>query len=150
MSHAQPDPRVSAIDLESSRPRKPASETPATPPGVPKSWTPPKSTADVTVAGVLIDIGRPRKAVLGVLAYGPSTGYEIRKLLSDTTSHFWKESYGQIYPTLEELRNEGLIEVLTHETTGRETRRFAILLCSRIPLELSATRNSCDLPTVYE
>ena len=70
---------------------------------------------------------RTRNAVLGVLAYGPSTGYEIRKLLSDTTSHFWKESYGQIYPTLEELRAEGLIEVAEHETTGRETRRFAIL-----------------------
>ena len=70
---------------------------------------------------------RSRNAVLGVLSYGPSTGYEIRKLLSDTTSHFWKESYGQIYPTLEELRNEGLIEVTAHETTGRETRRFAIL-----------------------
>ena len=70
---------------------------------------------------------RTRNAVLGVLAYGPSTGYEIRKLLSETTSHFWKESYGQIYPTLEELREEGLIKVAAHETTGRETRRFAIL-----------------------
>jgi PadR family transcriptional regulator, regulatory protein AphA len=70
---------------------------------------------------------RTRNAVLGVLSYGPSTGYEIRKLLSDTTSHFWKESYGQIYPTLEELRTEGLIEMVEHETTGRETRRFAIL-----------------------
>ena len=70
---------------------------------------------------------RSRNAVLGVLSFGPSTGYEIRKLLSDTTSHFWKESYGQIYPTLEELRNEGSIEVVEHDTTGRETRRFAIL-----------------------
>ena len=70
---------------------------------------------------------RSRSAVLGVLSYGPSTGYEIRKLLSETTSHFWKESYGQIYPTLEELRNEGLIEVVEHDTRGRETRRFTIL-----------------------
>lgn len=65
--------------------------------------------------------------MLGVLAFGPSTGYEIRKLLLETTSHFWKESYGQIYPALEELRNEGLIEETAHETSGRETRRFAIL-----------------------
>ena len=65
--------------------------------------------------------------MLGVLAYGPATGYEIRKLLSETTSHFWKESYGQIYPALEQLRDEGLIEETAHETSGRETRRFAIL-----------------------
>jgi DNA-binding PadR family transcriptional regulator len=71
--------------------------------------------------------GRTRNAVLGVLAYGPATGYEIRKLLSETTSHFWKESYGQIYPALEDLRIEGLIEEIAHVTSGRETRRFAIL-----------------------
>jgi PadR family transcriptional regulator AphA len=72
-------------------------------------------------------ISRTRNAVLGVLSFGPSTGYEIRKLLSETTSHFWKESYGQIYPTLEELHREELIEIAEYDTTGRETRRFAIL-----------------------
>lgn len=70
---------------------------------------------------------RSRHAVLGVLSYKEATGYEIRKLLSETTSHFWKESYGQIYPTLEALRDEGLIEVVSRRTSGRETRRFAIL-----------------------
>ena len=71
--------------------------------------------------------GRTRNAVLGVLTFGPATGYEIRKLLSETTSHFWKESYGQIYPALEELWTGGLIEVDAQETSGREKRRFAIL-----------------------
>ncbi len=70
--------------------------------------------------------GRSRNAILGVLAFGPSTGYEIRKLLSETTSHFWKESYGQIYPTLEQLHEGGLIEVVEYQATGRESRRFAI------------------------
>lgn len=71
--------------------------------------------------------GRTRNAVLGVLAFGPATGYEIRKLLSETTSHFWKESYGQIYPALEDLRKEGLIKEIAHARSGRETRRYAIL-----------------------
>jgi PadR family transcriptional regulator AphA len=67
-----------------------------------------------------------QKALLGVLSFGPATGYEIRKFLSETTEHFWKESYGQIYPTLEGLKNESLIAVVDHKTSGRETRRFAI------------------------
>lgn len=71
-------------------------------------------------------VSRSRNAILGVLAYGPSTGYEIRKLLLETTSHFWRESYGQIYPSLEELHEENLIDVVEHQTTGRESRRFAI------------------------
>lgn len=68
--------------------------------------------------------------MLGVLSFGPATGYEIRKLLSETTSHFWKESYGQIYPALEELQEEGLIQEThetAHETSARPKRRFAIL-----------------------
>jgi DNA-binding PadR family transcriptional regulator len=81
----------------------------------------------VNMASKLRNNGRTRNAVLGVLSFGSSTGYEIRKLLLETTSHFWKESYGQIYPALEELRNEGLIEVTEQETSGRGTRRFAIL-----------------------
>jgi DNA-binding PadR family transcriptional regulator len=70
---------------------------------------------------------RSRFAILGVLAFGPSTGYEIRKLLTETTAHFWKESYGQIYPTLEKLSQEGMVEVVSHETSGRETKRYRIL-----------------------
>jgi DNA-binding PadR family transcriptional regulator len=69
---------------------------------------------------------RTQKALLGVLSFGPATGYEIRKFLSETTEHFWKESYGQIYPTLEGLKAESLIAVVDHKTSGRETRRFAI------------------------
>lgn len=80
-----------------------------------------------TVASNKRSGSRSRHAVLGVLSHGDATGYEIRKLLAETTSHFWKESYGQIYPTLEKLRSEGLIEVVSHETSGRETKRFAIL-----------------------
>ena len=71
--------------------------------------------------------GRTRHAILGMLSLHPATGYEIRKELAETTSHFWKESYGQIYPTLESLLNEDLVEILSHETSGRETRRFSIL-----------------------
>lgn len=66
-------------------------------------------------------------AVLGVLRFGPSTGYEIRKLLQETTAHFWKESYGQIYPTLKKLESEGLIVIQTKETGGRESKRYKIL-----------------------
>lgn len=71
--------------------------------------------------------GRSRYAVLGVLSYGPATGYEIKKLLTETTSHFWKESYGQIYPTLKTLREEGLVEIESHDTDGRETRSYRLL-----------------------
>lgn len=66
-------------------------------------------------------------AILGVLAFEPASGYEIQKLLSETTAHFWKESYGQIYPALELLLQEGLISVESRSSTGRETVRYRLL-----------------------
>jgi DNA-binding PadR family transcriptional regulator len=68
--------------------------------------------------------GRTRCAILGVLAFEDSTGYEIRKLLSETTAHFWKESYGQIYPALEVLlsgkcNDPGSARELTHLNPSR-------------------------------
>jgi DNA-binding PadR family transcriptional regulator len=71
--------------------------------------------------------GRTRFAVLGVLSGGAATGYEVKKLLQETTAHFWKESYGQIYPTLEELLSEKLVAVDARERTGRERKRYRIL-----------------------
>lgn len=78
---------------------------------------------------------RTRKAILGVLAFEPATGYEIRKLLSDTTAHFWKESYGQIYPMLECLVKEERIEVAFRESGGRESIRYRILPAGREELQ---------------
>ena len=71
--------------------------------------------------------GRSRKAVLGVLAYEPSSGYEIKKILSETTSHFWKESYGQIYPAIEALLSENRIEVMERSEDGRGSIKYRIL-----------------------
>ena len=70
---------------------------------------------------------RTRHAILGVLAFQPASGYEIKKLLSETTAHFWKESYGQIYPMLECLVEEGRIEVAFRQSGGRESVRYRIL-----------------------
>lgn len=70
---------------------------------------------------------RTRHAILGVLAFEPSSGYEIKKLLSETTSHFWKESYGQIYPMLEALVEEKRIEIAFRQSGGRESVTYRLL-----------------------
>ncbi len=45
--------------------------------------------------------------LLGLLAHSPQTGYSIKKSIEYEYSHFWQESYGQIYPTLKTLVAEG-------------------------------------------
>ena len=46
---------------------------------------------------------KTRFAVLGILSYGPMSGYDIKKFYEQNVAGFWSESYGQIYPILKRL-----------------------------------------------
>ena len=48
-------------------------------------------------------------AVLGALSIEPMTGYEIRQAITSVLGHFWHESFGQIYPCLADLEEQGLV-----------------------------------------
>jgi DNA-binding PadR family transcriptional regulator len=70
---------------------------------------------------------RSQYAVLGLLANGPRTGYEIAKEVSTVLSHFWSESDGQIYPVLHKLAEEGLADPEEESgAPGRRRRRYHI------------------------
>jgi DNA-binding PadR family transcriptional regulator len=63
-------------------------------------------------------------AVLGALSVESMSGYALRQAIRDVLGHFWSESFGQIYPTLAELRANGLVEVT--QADGDSKSRFAI------------------------
>jgi DNA-binding PadR family transcriptional regulator len=64
--------------------------------------------------------------VLGLLAGGPRSGYDIKSIVDRSTRFFWAASYGQIYPELRRLEAEGLIEGEDSPTGGRRRRAFAL------------------------
>lgn len=49
-------------------------------------------------------------AVLGALSIEPMTAYAMREAIRDVLGHFWSESFGQIYPTLQTLEEAGHVE----------------------------------------
>ncbi len=57
---------------------------------------------------------RSRYAILGMLTYQPMSGYDIQKFFADIAG-FWQESYGQIYPNLRQLWQEGLVSKQVEE-----------------------------------
>lgn len=65
--------------------------------------------------------GKSKYVMLGMLARMPQTGYTIKKWIENEYSHFWQESFGQIYPTLKKLVAEGLAVSSnnTHFENGR-------------------------------
>ena len=52
---------------------------------------------------------KTRYAVLGILSMQPSSGYEIKKIMEQSTDHFWREGDSSIYPILKQLLEEGMV-----------------------------------------
>ena len=63
------------------------------------------------------------RVILGLLAFEPRTGYEIKQVTDQSTRFFWGASYGQIYPELRRLETDGLVES-REEPRGRVPRRI--------------------------
>jgi DNA-binding PadR family transcriptional regulator len=59
------------------------------------------------------------RVILGMLALGKSSGYDIKQFVDKSTRHFWAASYGQIYPELRRLEEAGLIAGRDEPTGGR-------------------------------
>jgi PadR family transcriptional regulator, regulatory protein AphA len=49
------------------------------------------------------------RVILGMIAFGKTTGYEIKQFVDRTIRYFWAASYGQIYPELKRLEQQGLV-----------------------------------------
>ena len=67
---------------------------------------------------------KSKLAILGLVAHEPASGYDIKKLVEQMLSHFWNESYGQIYPILKQLAAEGLAVRKTQRQKGKPDRQL--------------------------
>lgn len=52
---------------------------------------------------------KTKYALLGILSQCEMSGYEIKKFIENSLGFFWNESFGQIYPALKSMEEEGLI-----------------------------------------
>jgi DNA-binding PadR family transcriptional regulator len=53
--------------------------------------------------------GAIRAGILLVLAEAPGHGYEVMNELSERSGGMWRPSPGSVYPTLQQLEDEGLV-----------------------------------------
>jgi len=81
--------------------------------------------------------GATPDVVLGLLRFGPLSGYEIRAELGRATAGFWSESYGQIYPALRSLLRGGRVRRLGAGggTGSRRKSTYAITAKGRTALK---------------
>ena len=63
--------------------------------------------------------GDIRAAILALLAEEPMHGYQIIQVISERSGGNWTPSPGSVYPTLQQLEDEGLIEPAASESGRR-------------------------------
>ena len=73
--------------------------------------------------------------ILGMLALGKRTGYDIKQLVDKSTRHFWAASYGQIYPELRRLEERGLVSGRSEPSGGRARTVFDLTDAGREALK---------------
>jgi DNA-binding PadR family transcriptional regulator len=75
--------------------------------------------------------GNVRAAILALLAERPMHGYEMMQELEGRTEGAWRPSAGSIYPTLQQLEDEGLVR---SEEVG-DRRRYSLTDAGRAEVE---------------
>ena len=91
--------------------------------------------------------GDVRAAILDVLSVEPMNGYQIIQQIAERSGGAWKPSPGSVYPTVQQLEDEGLVE-------GREGEGRRLLQLTEQgrqyveehPDELAATWRPFDQP----
>jgi PadR family transcriptional regulator AphA len=69
-------------------------------------------------------VNQSQFALLGLLSLGPMSGYDLKQLIAWSVNHFWREGYGQIYPTLQQLEKQRLVTKKTQQQKGKPDRNL--------------------------
>jgi PadR family transcriptional regulator, regulatory protein AphA len=62
-------------------------------------------------------------ALLGLISYQPSTGYELRTVFSESVQFFWSATLPQIYRTLNQMESRGWLTVKVEPQEGKPSRK---------------------------
>ena len=79
----------------------------------------------------MIGLSPTANVILGMLGMRPMSGYDIKALVDKSSRFFWAASYGQIYPELGRLAEEGLIEGQPEPQGGRRRTVYRLTPAGR-------------------
>jgi len=93
---------------------------------------------------------RTHYAILGLICWKPMSGYDIKKMVEVGLRYFWSESYGQIFPTLNRLVDDGLAtKKVDPESGGRRRQVYTATRSGRKRFE-AWLRQPTDLPRLRD
>jgi PadR family transcriptional regulator, regulatory protein AphA len=94
------------------------------------------SRAEAPVAAEAERLGPTALGILGLVQFGPVSGYDIKQIADRSLQFFFSMGYGQIYPRLGELERSGYIELADDDgERSRRRRKYRITHTGRAVLE---------------
>jgi DNA-binding PadR family transcriptional regulator len=94
-----------------------------------------------------VELTATGRVILGMIAFGQRTGYDIKAFVDKTTRYFWAASYGQIYPELKRLEDQGLLRGRSEPSGGRARTVYELTEAGAAALQHWL---ESDEETVYE
>lgn len=82
-----------------------------------------------------VELSPTANVILGMLAWGPRSGYDIKAAVDYSVRFFWAASYGQIYPELRRLSDAGLVEGKAEAESGRRRTVYRLTATGKRALE---------------
>ncbi|HWG09760.1 MAG TPA: PadR family transcriptional regulator [Solirubrobacteraceae bacterium] len=82
-----------------------------------------------------VELSPTGRVILGMIAFGKRTGYEIKTFVDRTARYFWAASYGQIYPELKRLEDQGLVRGKPKPSGGRARTEYDLTAAGKAVLE---------------
>jgi DNA-binding PadR family transcriptional regulator len=64
-----------------------------------------------------------KHAILGFLTMRPFSGYEMTKLINESINAFWSATQSQVYQTLKQLKNQGLVRMERVQQENRPDKK---------------------------
>lgn len=94
------------------------------------------------------EAGELRLAILSLLEEGPKHGYQLMKEMQERSGGLYRASAGSVYPTLQQLEDEELIESLQKE--GRKVYRLTAAGKKELDSDPDAVRRIWDRAERWE
>jgi DNA-binding PadR family transcriptional regulator len=82
-----------------------------------------------------VELSPTGRVILGMIAFGKRTGYDIKTFVDRTARYFWAASYGQIYPELKRMEDQGLVRGKPEPSGGRARTVYDLTKAGREVLE---------------
>lgn len=92
--------------------------------------------------------GEVRLAILSLLSEGPKHGYQLMKEMKERSGGFYRASAGTVYPTLQQMEDEGLIE--SEQQEGRRVYRITVAGRQELESDPESVRRIWDRAESWE